>query len=159
MYIQEVPMSLLNKSGESKNVPVKHRFSDTDIFKSFDDFFSRRFSDFEGGAAFSPMVNIDETKDAYHVEAELPGVKKEDIDVSIKDDYLVIKGEKKSFNEEKKDQYHRVERSHGSFYRTIALPGDIDQENISAELKDGLLSIEIKKSDKVEKNEKKISIH
>lgn len=152
-------MSILNKSGDSKNVPVKHRFSDTDIFKSFDDFFSRRFNDFDGSSAFSPMVNIDETKDAYHVEAELPGVKKEDIDVSIKDDYLVIKGEKKSFNEEKKDQYHRIERSHGSFYRTIALPGDIDQEQISAELKDGLLFIEIKKSANVEKAEKKISIH
>ncbi len=153
-------MSLLNKSGESKNVPVKHRFSDNDIFKGFDDFFNRRLGDFyEGGSSFSPMVNIDETKEAYHVEAELPGVKKEDIDVSIKDDYLVIKGEKKSFNEEKRDQYHRVERTHGSFYRTIALPGDIDKDQISAELKDGLLSIDIKKSANAQSSEKKISIH
>lgn len=152
-------MSLLNKSGDSKNVPVKHRFSDTDLFKGFDDFFNRRLSDFyEGGSAFSPMVNIDESKEAYHVEAELPGVKKEDIDVSIKDDYLVIKGEKKSFNEEKRDQYHRVERTHGSFYRTIALPGDIDKDQISAELKDGLLSIDIKKSANAQSSSKKISI-
>lgn len=153
-------MSLLNKSGESKNALTKHRASEMDIFKGFDDFFNRKLSDFyEGTSSFSPMVNIDETKEAYHVEAELPGVKKEDVDVSMKDDYLVIKGEKNSFNEDKKDQYHRVERSHGSFYRTIALPKDIDKEHISAELKDGLLSIEIKKALNAQKNEKKISIH
>lgn len=153
-------MSLLNKSGETKNVPVKHRYNDTDLFKSFDDFFNRKLSEFyEGGAsAFSPTVNIDETKEAYHVEAELPGVKKEDVEVSIKDDYLMIKGEKKSFHEEKKDQYHRVERSHGSFFRTIALPGDIDKDKVSAELRDGRLSIEIKKSTNGEALAKKIMI-
>lgn len=153
-------MSLLNKSGETKNVPAKHRFNDNEIFKSFDDFFNRKFSDFyEGASSFSPTVNIDESKEGYHVEAELPGVKKEDVEVRIKDDYLVIKGEKRSFDEEKRDQYHRVERSHGSFYRTIALPSDIDAEQISAELKDGLLKIDIKKSRNAMVNEKKISIH
>jgi HSP20 family protein len=104
------------------------------------------------------MVNIEETEDAYHLEAELPGVKKEDVEVNVKDDYLVIKGEKKSFNEEKKDQYHRVERSHGSFYRTIALPGDIDKENIHAELKDGVLVVDIKKAENTSANERKITI-
>lgn len=152
---------LTNKSNNgSRNLPSKsHRFSDTDIFKSFDDFFNQR-SDFYDSAltSFSPMVNIDETDDAYHVEAELPGVKKEDVDISLKDDYLVIKGEKKSFHEEKKNKYHRVERSHGSFYRTIALPGDIDQDKISAELKDGLLEIEIKKVANADNKEKKISV-
>lgn len=154
-------MSLLNKYNETKNVPAKHRFSDYDIFKSFDEFFNRRFGDFYEGSAtsFSPLVNIDESKDAYHVEAELPGVKKEDVDISIKDEYLVIKGEKKSFHEEKKDQYHRVERSHGSFYRTIALPSDINKDQINAELKDGVLMIDIKKLANVPSTEKKIAIH
>lgn len=154
-------MSLLNKTTESKAIPVKHRFSDYDFFKSFDDFFNRRVGDYfyEGATTFSPLVNIVESKDAYFVEAELPGVKKEDIDVSMKEDYLVIKGEKKSFNEEKKEQYRRVERSHGSFYRTIALPSDIDKEQIDAQLKDGVLMISLKKSANLEQNEKKISIH
>ncbi len=153
-------MNFLTKS--NKNVPVRNyrHFGDSDIFKSFDDFFNRRGDDFYNSdlTAFSPMVNIEETEDAYHLEAELPGVKKEDVEVNVKDDYLVIKGEKKSFNEEKKDQYHRVERSHGSFYRTIALPGDIDKENIHAELKDGVLVVDIKKAENTSANERKITI-
>lgn len=153
-------MSLLNKS--RSNLPVKSYGSgDFDIFKQFNDFFNRG-SDFYDSSltSLSPLVNIEETKEGYHVEAELPGVKKEDVEVSIKDDYLVIKGEKRSFNEEKKDQYHRVERSHGSFYRTIALPGDIDKDQINAELKDGVLNLDIMKSaSKKDEATKKIPIH
>jgi HSP20 family protein len=94
------------------------------------------------------------------LEAELPGVKKEDLEINIKDDYLVIKGEKKSFNEEKKKgQLIKVERSFGSFYRTIALPSDIDKEQVNAELKDGLLHIEIKKSANQVSEQKKIPVH
>jgi HSP20 family protein len=152
-------MNLFDKS--SRNLPAKQRWGDYDVFKQFDDFFSRRGDDFYdvGFTTFSPVVNIDESEDAYHLEAELPGVDKDDIEINVKDDYLVIKGEKNSFNEEKRDKYHRVERSHGSFYRTIALPGDIDKESINAELKNGVLSVEIKKAINRESSEKKITIH
>lgn len=148
-------MNLLNRS--SRNLPAKS--GEYDVFKQFNDFFNRGADFFDSGVSFSPVVNIEETKDGYHVEAEIPGVQKEDVEVSVKDDYLVIKGEKKSFDEEKRDQYHRVERSHGSFYRTIELPSDIDKENINAELKDGVLNIDIKKSDKKEESAKSIPIH
>lgn len=154
-------MSLLTKSS-SKNVPIRSsRFGDYDVFKSFDDFFNRRGEDFYDSSAssFSPMVNIEETADSYHVEAELPGVKKEDVEVSLKEDYLIIQGEKKSFNEEKKDQYRRIERSHGNFYRTIALPGDINKDEVNAELKDGLLQIDIKKTKTEVIAAKKIQVH
>ncbi|MFA6235724.1 MAG: Hsp20/alpha crystallin family protein [Bacteriovorax sp.] len=153
-------MSLLSKS--SRNLPVKSSPGSYDVFKYFDDFFNRSGADFydSSASAFSPSVNIEETKDSYRVEAEIPGVQKKDVEVSVKDDYLVIKGEKKSFSEEKRDQYHRVERSHGSFYRTIALPGDIDKDKINAELKDGVLNIEIMKSEsKKEEAQKSIPIH
>lgn len=154
-------MSLLNKT---RNLPAKSYGSgDFDIFKQFNELFNRSAgADFYDSSlsSFSPVVNIKETKDSYHVEAEIPGVKKEDVEVSIKDDYLVIKGEKKSFNEDKREQYHRVERSHGSFYRTIALPSDIDKDKINAELKDGVLTVEIMKSEsKKEDSQKSIPIH
>lgn len=150
-------MSLLKSSN---SLPVKSYKSDFDVFKNINDFFNRNGSDFyDGSGTFSPLVNIQESKDGYHVEAEIPGVDKKDVEVNIKDDYLVIKGEKKSFNEEKKGQYHRIERSHGSFYRTIALPSDIDKEKINAELKDGILKIDIVKSHTKAEAEKKIAIH
>lgn len=155
-------MSFLTKYSSGKNVPVKgRRFADYDLLKSFDDLWNSRGEDFYDSSlsSFAPVVNIEETANAYFVEAELPGVKKEDVEVNIKDDYLIIKGEKKSFDEEKKDQYHRLERSHGSFYRTIALPSDIDKEKVNAELKDGILQVEIKKSDAPVVTEKKIPIH
>ncbi len=154
-------MSFLSKSS-GRNVPIKfNRAANYDVFKSFDDFFNQRGDEFydASGAAFSPMVNIEETENSYHVEAELPGVKKEDVDVSLKDDYLIIKGEKKSFSEEKKDQYRRIERSHGNFYRTIALPSDINKDEVNAELKDGLLLIDIKKSQAPVAFTKKIAVH
>jgi len=150
-------MSLL----KSSNLPAKSFKSDFDVFKNINDFFNRSNADFYDASSsdFSPLVNIEESEDGYHVEAEIPGVKKEDVEVHIKDDYLVIKGEKKSFNEDKRGQYHRIERSHGSFYRTIVLPSDIDKENIKAELKDGILKIDISKSQEVHDPEKKIAIH
>lgn len=106
-----------------------------------------------------PMsVNIQESKEGYHIEAELPGVKKEDVSVSMKGDYLIIKGDKRSFNEEKKDQYHRIERSHGNFYRAVQIPKDVDHGNINASLSDGVLRVDVMKSHAADNSEKKINI-
>ncbi len=155
-------MNFLSKNSSNRNLSSKNRrMGDYDLLKNFDDFFNRGVEDYYDPSitTFLPLVNIEETADAYNVEAEIPGVKKEDIDVSVKDDYLVLKGEKKGFNEEKKDKYHRVERSFGSFYRTIALPSDIDKEKVNAVLKDGILHVQIKKSQNIDVSAKKITIH
>ncbi|MGZ3809968.1 MAG: Hsp20/alpha crystallin family protein, partial [Bacteriovorax sp.] len=117
-----------------------------DLFKEFEDLFNRNLPVNYDLPKVPMSLNIQESKEGYHIEAELPGVKREEINVSMKGDYLVIKGEKKSFNEEKKDQYHRIERSHGSFYRAVQMPKDVDHENINAELKDGVLKIDVMKS-------------
>ncbi|MGZ3788023.1 MAG: Hsp20/alpha crystallin family protein [Bacteriovorax sp.] len=142
------------KSTSSRNHPTKSRSSlDYGLRKNVNDFINRRGEDHYDKtlSSFSPEVYIEETDDAYLVEAEIPGVKKEDVEVFVKNDYLVIKGE---------NRLHRVERSHnGSFYRTIALPSDIDKDQIDAELKDGLLQVEIKKSTDKESTEKKIMVH
>lgn len=132
-----------------------------DLFKEFEDLFNRNLP--MNNELLIPKVpmnlNIQESKEGYHIEAELPGVKKEEINISMKGDYLVIKGEKNSFNEEKKDQYHRIERSHGSFYRAVQMPKDVNHENINAELKDGVLKIDVMKSMAQDKGEKRININ
>ena len=132
-----------------------------DLFKEFEDLFNRNLPiNYDLSLPKVPMtLNIQESKEGYHIEAELPGVKKDEIDISINGDYLVIKGEKKSYNEEKKDQYHRIERSHGSFYRAVQLPKDVDQEKINASLQDGVLMVDVMKSKAKEVGEKKISIN
>ena len=128
------------------------------LSENAEDFISRRwFSMFDSGLAQStPRMNIQETTDSYHVEAELPGVKKEDVEIILKDDLLVISGNKKSLNESKKEKYLRVERSHGSFYRAVLIPGGIDKDNISAELTDGVLKVDFMKSKDARHTEKKI---
>lgn len=148
--------------------PIKNPASSLsryDVWKNFDDMMNSMWpfdARLESGnndlKAIAPWLNIQESKEGYHIEAELPGVARDQIDISVKDDMLIIKGEKKSFNEEKKDQYHRVERSHGSFYRAIGMPKDIDKERISAELVDGVLRIDVAKASLAENAERKISI-
>lgn len=105
-----------------------------------------------------PMMNISERESAYEVEMELPGVKKEDIKLDINDNILTIKGEKKGFSEEKKDEYHRIERTHGSFQRSVRLPADIDMENVSAKIDHGVLHIEVAKCQKEKETKRSIAI-
>ena len=139
-----------------KNFPV----ADYDVLKHFDELMNRKLPEIYGTnlTSFAPSVNIQETKEGYQIDAELPGVSREDVEVSMKDDCLVISGEKKSMNEERKDQYHRIERTYGNFYRAIAMPTDIDREKINAELKDGVLRIDIMKAHNTELAAKKITV-
>jgi len=76
----------------------------------------------------------------------------------MKDDFLVIRGDKKSYVEDKKEQYHRIERSHGSFYRAVQLPKDIDREKIHAELIDGVLKVDVMKYSSIPQDGKRIEV-
>jgi HSP20 family protein len=140
---------------------INRERSDMDFYKEIEDWFNRSNSLMGIDSEFkkiSMSLNIQESKEGYHLEAELPGVSKDDVHISMKDDCLIIKGEKKSFNDENKDQYHRIERSHGSFYRAIQMPKDADREKINAQLKDGVLKIDVMKSSGQLQGEKKINI-
>ncbi len=110
----------------------------------------------EAERAFAPVVDVYETDQDLVVKAELPGVKKENLEVSIRDNALYIKGEKKEEKEEKTETYHRVERVYGRFERTIPLPTDVKLESAKAEFKDGVLEIRIPKAEGAK--EKKIEI-
>jgi len=107
---------------------------------------------------FTPSVNTREGEYAYHVEVDLPGVKKEDINVDLKDDVLTISGERKTKSEISEKDYYKKECSYGKFHRSFTLPEDTDIENIEANSEDGVLEVVIPKLKKVEKESKKIEV-
>lgn len=107
---------------------------------------------------FTPSVNTREGEFAYHVEVDLPGVKKEDINVDIKEDMLTISGERKTKNELTEKDYHKKECFYGMFRRSFTLPENSDAENISASSEDGVLEVVIPKLKEVEKEAKKIEV-
>jgi HSP20 family protein len=96
---------------------------------------------------WSPAVDLSETKDAYQIQAELPGLKKEDVKVTIEENLVTIRGEKKSESEKKEANYHRVERSYGSFERTFSLPGAIKNKSIDAHFEEGVLTVTLPKTE------------
>lgn len=108
--------------------------------------------------SFVPRLNFQETPEGYHLEADLPGVTKEDVEIMIKGDFLVIRGEKKMLTSDQAGQFHRKERLNGGFYRAIPMPKDIDKDQINAELRDGVLLVNIKKTENIHHAEKRISI-
>ena len=97
-----------------------------------------------------------EKEGKFVVKAELPGIKEEDVDVSVADDILTIKGEKKTENELKEEDYYCCERSYGSFFRSIGLPSNVDAKKIEANYEDGVLEVSLPKV--VEAKPKKIQI-
>ena len=99
-------------------------------------------------ADWAPSVDISETDTAYLIKGELPGVKKEDVKVTIENGMLTIRGERKQEKEEKGKKFHRVECSYGSFMRSFQVPDDADEDSVKAEFKGGMLNITLPKSAK-----------
>jgi len=104
-----------------------------------------------------PLVDIFDSEKAIIINAELPGVTKENITLDIKENILTLKGERKSGAEVQKENYYRMERCFGTFERSFTLPASVDPGKIKANFKDGVLTIEIPKPD--EKKPKQISIN
>ena len=105
---------------------------------------------------WAPAIEVFEKEDKFVVKAELPGIKEEDVDVSVVDDILTIKGEKKTENEVKEEDYYRCERSYGSFFRSIGLPSNVDAKKIEASYEDGVLEVTLPKA--VEAKLRKITV-
>jgi len=125
--------------------------------RSFDDLFGRplgRLPVEEKG--WMPALDVFEKTDKFVVKAELPGMKEDDIDVSVVGDTLSIRGEKKTETEIKDEDYYRCERSYGSFYRSIPIPSNVDANKIEASFEDGVLEVALPKSAKVKP--KKIAV-
>lgn len=112
----------------------------------------------ERGAAWTPRMDVFERGEHLIVKAELPGIKKEDVEVSLEDGDLVIRGEHKAEAEVKEEDYYRMERSYGSFYRRLPLPFEVTAEKIEANLADGVLEVRIPKPAEVRPRSRKIPI-
>jgi HSP20 family protein len=126
------------------------------LFDNFWDQFGLPFDGFAGGSV--PRTDVAETDNAVEVSVELPGLDEKDIDVSVTEDTLNIKGEKKAEREEKTKGYHLSERSFGSFQRTIPLPRGIKGENAKAEFKKGVLTITLPKTPEAQSKTKRIEV-
>jgi len=105
-----------------------------------------------------PSLDLSETKNEFVVKAEVPGMTPKDIDISLSEGILTIRGEKKQEKEEKEENYHFVERSYGSFSRSIRLPGEVHSDKIKAAYKDGILRVTLPKTEETKKKEIKIKV-
>lgn len=102
-----------------------------------------------GGQSFAPAMDVSETQDSFIVEAAVPGLKPEDLDITLENNVLTVRGEIKQQQESKERNFHRVERRYGSFQRTISLPSTVNAEAIRANLEHGVLRLEIPKAEAV----------
>ncbi len=115
-------------------------------FKFYSPFFAPLRAKIDAGTYnWAPSVDISETDDTFEVHAELPGVAKDDLHVSVKDNLLTLSGEKRQENADDTQNYRRVERRYGSFQRRFALPSEVATDAIKAEYSDGVLTLSIPK--------------
>ena len=110
------------------------------------------------GGKLMPQVDITESQKDYTITIEIPGVKENDIDLSLLDGNLTIRGEKREEHENHDKHYHRIERSYGSFRRILSLPADADENTIKAKFADGVLRITIEKDPQAKSSMRKIAI-
>ncbi len=130
-----------------------------DLNRLFEDF----FPGFSAGSenrqtAFSPSVDVHETEKEYVVHAELPGVDEKDIDLNLKENHLIIRGEKRNNIEKAEEGRRYVERSYGSFQRVIPLAVDVDEDAIDASFAKGVLTVKLPKAKEAKPDSKKISV-
>lgn len=115
--------------------------------RMFDSFFRDAEEESATEASWYPSLDIKETSDKVQVSAELPGMQKEDIKVSIRDNILHLSGEKKREEEEKDANFHRVERFYGVFSRSVNLPAPVEISKVEAFFKDGVLRLILPKAE------------
>jgi HSP20 family protein len=111
----------------------------------------------QGGKNFVPALDLSETAEGYLVEAALPGLKPEDVEITVENNVLTIKGETRQETDSKQRNFHRIERRFGAFQRTIGLPTTVKADAIKAELTNGVLRLEIPKAEEVKP--RKISVN
>ncbi len=100
-------------------------------------------------AVWAPRTDLVETEDAYQLRLDVPGMSKDDLKINYKDNQLTVSGERTSDRTDEDEEYVRVERSFGQFYRAFSLPQTVDAENISASYENGVLSIRVPKTEEV----------
>ena len=148
-------------------MPFRRRYQTSggpDFFRELEDRMRRMWQDLpmvgkaEVAGEWSPRVDVSETDEEVRVRAELPGLEPEDLDLSLDRDRLVLKGEKKEERERKEKGYLVVERSFGSFHRTIQLPTEVDPQKVEASFKNGVLKVNLGKQEEAKKRVTRIKV-
>jgi HSP20 family protein len=111
----------------------------------FERFWDDDFREWPALAEWKPKLDVADTKEALVVKAETPGIDPKEIELTLRDQILTIKGEKKQEKEEKEEQYYRLERGYGAFARMIRLPAPVDASKVTATFKNGLLTVKLPK--------------
>jgi HSP20 family protein len=112
-------------------------------FNDIDTWYDTGFSGDIPDMTWRPAIDVEEKDGKYMVRADLPGLNKKDIHVELHDGYLTLRGERKSEHEENKDNYHRIERTYGTFERTFRVPKGVTEKDIHAKYKDGVLELTV----------------
>jgi len=124
----------------------------------FDGFFRGTGDEDYAISSWTPAVDITEHDDQFVVKVELPGVNKDDVKITLENNILTIRGEKKQEKETKKENYHRVERSYGSFQRSFTLPTTVKSDKIDAAYKDGILQIALPKAEEAKPKQIEVKV-
>ena len=123
------------------------------------------FRDFNDGESsltttnFIPAVDIYEDEKRIVLKLEVPGIPEKDLDVTVENNTLVVKGERKFEKEEKEENFHRIERRYGSFSRAFTLPTTVETENIDAKYENGVLKLELKKKPEAQPKQIKVNVN
>ncbi len=110
-------------------------------------------------ADWYPVVDVTESEGAFHLHAELPGVEKDQINLSVQDGVLTISGQRKSQHESTEGKLHRIERTYGSFVRNFNLPENVDAQQVAARYQDGVLEVDIPKAEQAQPKRIDVSIN
>ena len=143
-----------------RNDPFRDLFNLQDqLFRTFDQTYGRRERDESAlAASWSPLVDVFEGNDGITLKVELPEVDPKDVDIQLEGNTLTLKGERKLENEEKREGYHRIERTYGTFSRSFTLPNTVDIEHVTAESKDGVLRVFLPKKAETRPRQIKVSV-
>lgn len=126
--------------------------------KLFEDTLNRFFDQPASTRPWSPSVDIAENENELTLTADLPGVKMEDLDIKIEEGVLTLSGSRKFENEEKKGNYHRIERAYGSFHRAFSLPDTIDADKVQARFDNGVLKVALPKKELAKPRSIKVNV-
>src|SRR5437763_16356075 len=127
-------------------------------FLNLEDALTRMWNEPRGNRPWSPSVDIYETENELVLQADLPDVKLEDIEVRVENETLTLKGERKFQKDDSVKGYHRIERSYGSFTRSFSVPATVDAEKVGAEFKNGVLTVTLPKKEAAKPRQVKIEV-
>jgi len=120
---------------------------------------TQKEQDIDSCISWAPAADIYDTKDDYVVKLEIPGLSKEEVKIEVENDTLAVSGERKREDEVKEEEFHRVERNSGKFYRAFVLPQDVDAKKINASMKDGILELRVPKPEVRKPKNIPITVH